>query len=63
MNRTRTQNKKNQRNFSRKKSFNHGSQNRFKASSKTIDPSVFIKKATSTEDTKYVAPQFDKKRL
>ncbi len=57
MYKTRTQNKKNQRNFSRKNSFSQGRQNRFKKSSKTIDPSVFVKKATSTEDTKYVAPR------
>ena len=57
MNTTRTQNKKNQRSFSRKKSFSQGRQNRFKLSSKTIDPSVFVKKATSTEDTKYVSPR------
>lgn len=55
MDKTRTQNKKNQRSFSRKKSFNQGKQNRSKASSKTFDPSVFIKKATSNEDSQYVA--------
>ncbi len=55
MNKTKTQNKQNQRSFSRKKSFNQGKQNRNKASSKTIDPSVFVKKATSNEDVQYVA--------